>query len=857
MLERQPNRPRTSTLLGRLGSGVARRPKLVLVATLVVLVVSLLLASRLRLDTDLLSLVSGDDPAVREFLVTTERFGSLDRLLVVLHLPPGAAGAEREPYFELADRVAAGLETLDTVDRVDYKVPDLGHLTAQLMPYAALLVAPEDVDELAARLSPEGLAAAAATTRRRLTSPESLFARSRIQADPFDLLPLLAGRFEVSASSELVDPTSGYFVSPDGGLLLLDVRATGPAYDVPFARRLIAASEEVIAREEAAVRERLPEEEAARFAPRPALAGGYALAAADVERVQVDLARNTAFALIAVSVLFLVAFRRFVAFWLAIVPLAVGLALTMGMATLTIGRLSSLTSSITALLIGLGVDFTIVLLERYGEERRRGKTASEAAAVMLGSTGRGVVIGALTTAATFFAFLICDFKGLREQGLLTGGGILLCLAATFVLLPALLALVDREHHVVALRMRSFGSPWLVALSRRRPALVVGVWVAALAVCAAGLPLLRYEDDLKSLRSADHEVMRTQREITDAFGFSPNRMMMRLDGDDPAALLAATRELRREIQPLLADGTLVSVLSLADLVPPVDEQAAVLAALRAGAEDRFSAARVRADAAAALTAAGLAPGAFAGAVDGLAEALSPPGPIDLGVLTETDLGIYLDRLLAPAEDGWSMAIYLVPPPERFRSEPPEALAAIAARAGAPLVGLNTVSESLRRQTWRDLDVVAPVALIAVWLLLVLDFRNWRRGSLAFLPVVPGLLLMLGLAGWLGIALSLMNLFVIVLVFGIGVDYGVHMMHRYRESKAAGRDVERGLAETSKAVLLAALTTALGFGSLALSGFAGLRSVGWLSLIGALGSGLAALTLLPALLEWRRRGWRGET
>lgn len=838
---------RASTLLGRLGSGVAKRPRLVLMLTLLVLLVSVALASRLRLDTDLLSLVSGEDPAVAEFLTTTERFGSLDRLLIVLHLPADS-GAAREPYFELADRLAAGLEELDTVDRVDHKVPELGDLTRQLMPYAALLVAPEDVDALADRLSEQGLAGAAESTRRRLTSPESLFARSRIQSDPFDLLPLLAGRFEVSASSELVDPTSGYFISPDGALLLLDVRATGPAHDVPFARRLIAQTQELIDRELAAARERLPEDERAGFEPRPGLAGGYALAAADVERVQIDLARNTAFALIAVSVLFLLAFRRFVAFWLALVPLVVGLALTMGMAAVTIGRLSSLTSSITALLVGLGVDFTIVLLERYGEERRRGKSQSEASAVMLGSTGRGVVIGALTTAVTFFAFLICDFKGLREQGFLTGGGILLCLVATFVLLPALLALTDREEHVVALRMRSFGSQFLVALSRRRPGLVIGLWGLILAACALGLPFLRYEDNLKSLRSADHEVMRTQSEITEAFGFSPNRMMMRLDGDDPAELLADTRTVRREIQPLLDDGTLVSVLSLADLVPPQDEQREVLAALRAGAADRFSPERVAADGRAALAAAGLNPAAFESAIDGLAQALSPPGPIDLAVLTGTDLGVYLDRLLVPTEEGWSMAIYLVPPPDLYRSEAPPELIAISERTGAPLVGLNTVSESLRRQTWRDLDVVAPVALIAVWILLILDFRSWRLGSLAFLPVGPGLVLMLGLAGWLGIALSLMNLFVIVLVFGIGVDYGVHMMHRYREARAGGRDVERGLAETSKAVLLAALTTAFGFGSLALSGFAGLRSVGWLSVFGAIGSGFAALTLLPAILAW---------
>lgn len=849
-----PGGRRPAAWLARLGRGAAHRPWTVLALAALAVLAALAASTRLKVETDLLAVVSGEDPAIQAFLETTERFGSLDRLMVVLHLPTdgadGAPGAAREPYLELADRVAAGLAELPEVERVDYRVPELTALTRELMPYAVLLVPPQRLDDLERKLSPEGLAESAAATRHRLTSPEGTLYRGRLRADPFDLLPLLEDRFRPTASSELVDPASGYFISPDGRLLLLDVRATSPAHDVPFARRLVERTREVLEERVAAVRSELPEASRDAFSPRPALAGGYALAAADVDRVQTDLARNTAFALVAVGTLFLLAFRRLAAFWLALVPLAVGLVLTAGMAALTVGRLSSITSSVTALLVGLGVDFTIVLLERYGEERRRGRSRRVASAVMLGHTGRGVVIGALTTAATFFAFLVCDFRGLFELGWLTGGGILLCLASTLLLLPALLALADRDDHVVALRMRSFGSPWLVRLARRRPALTVALWAVALLGVGLGLRHLDFDDELQSLRSADHAVLSTQREVSDAFGLAPSRMILRLDAESPEELLAEAHRVRRELQPLLDDGTLMSVLSLADLVPPREEQRAVLERLRTAPGGTFDPERVAADARRALREAGLAPAAFEAAVTGLAGALHPPGPIDVAALEDTSLGVYLDSLLARSPGGWSTALYLVPPPDSWQSRPPPRVEALAAEEGRVLVGLNTVSEAMRRQTWRDLDWAAPIALLAVWMLLVLDFRNLGRGTLAFLPVVPGLVVMLGLAGWLGIPLSLMNLFVVVLVLGIGVDYGVHMVHRYREARITGEDMERGLGETSKAVLLASLTTALGFGSLALSGFAGLRSVGWLSVFGALGSGLAALTLLPALLAWRQ-------
>ena len=879
-----PKGPGRAAHFGRFGRAVARRPGLALALAGVLVAAAAVLGARVRLDPDLLAVVSKDDPAVRTFLETSELFGNLDRLLVVLHLPAAegggsgggsaAQGPGREPYLDLASRVAASLQDLPEVAEVEYRLSDLGKTSEELVPWAALLVAPRDIGRLAEKLSARGLAEATAVTRRRLRSPYALVSRERLKRDPFDLLPLVTGRFDLDElGGGRIDPESGFLLSPDGRILLLQVRATKPAHDVDFARRLVRAVRGVLEAQTAAVRSELAPELRDAFDPRPALAGGYALAAGDVRQVGLDLARNTIFALVAVGVLFLLAFGRPVAFVLAVVPLAAGLALTAGLAELTVGRVSSLTASVAALLVGLGVDFSIVLLERYGEERRRGHSPETAAGTMLGSTGRGVTVGALTTAATFFCFLIASFRGLFELGWLAGSGILLCLAATFVLLPALLAARDRRGgrgpRGAGLRMRSFGSPALVAWCRRHPPLTGLAWLAVLGVAALGLPRLSFAGDLGALRSADHAVIRTQREVAEAFGVSSRRMLLRVDGPDLETVLARARRLRERLQPLLDDGTLERVLSLPDLVPSRADQEEVLAALAAGRAGAFSPERVTRDARRALEGAGLAPAAFAGALSDLARALDPPGLIDFERLSQGPLGPWLGRFLArrgarrgaqggarqggQGAGGWSTALYVAAPPGRRASRPPplfDRIERIAASAGAIPVGLETLSEAMRRQAWRDLERIAPLALLAVWCLLVLDFGSLRLASLALVPVPPGLLILLGLAGALGFPLSLMNLFVVVLVLGIGVDYGVHMVHRQREAETNGTSaggLDAALGETSKAVLLAGLTTALGFGSLALSGFAGLRSVGWLSAFGALGCALAALTLVPALLR----------
>jgi len=99
--------------------------------------------------------------------------------------------------------------------------------------------------------------------------------------------------------------------------------------------------------------------------------------------------------------------------------------------------------------------------------------------------------------------------------------------------------------------------------------------------------------------------------------------------------------------------------------------------------------------------------------------------------------------------------------------------------------------------------------------------------------------------LGMDLNFMNLVVFTMVLGIGVDYGVHILHRGTERGAT--QLEAGLTQVGKGVVLAALTTVVGFGSLALSGYPGLRSMGAVALMGVGFCALIAMTLLPVALQ----------
>ena len=160
----------------------------------------------------------------------------------------------------------------------------------------------------------------------------------------------------------------------------------------------------------------------------------------------------------------------------ATICLLVGMAYTLGFATLAVGHLNVLTITFVPMLIGLAIDYGVHLITRYEEELRHGRTQEEALTKAMIFTGQGIFTGSLTTAGAFLAMSFTNFKGIEEMGIICGGGLLLCLIPMMTLLPVLLLrgrqnVIDHSHKEDETRAR-IENLWL-----QRPALVIGITVA--------------------------------------------------------------------------------------------------------------------------------------------------------------------------------------------------------------------------------------------------------------------------------------------------------------------------------------------------------------------------------------------
>jgi len=147
----------------------------------------------------------------------------------------------------------------------------------------------------------------------------------------------------------------------------------------------------------------------------------------------------------------------------------------------------------------------------------------------------------------------------------------------------------------------------------------------------------------------------------------------------------------------------------------------------------------------------------------------------------------------------------------------------------------------------------VGLLLVAILLYVDFRRLSLTFIAMLQLVMGVLFMLGGMRALGIQMNFINAFATTMILGVGVDYGIHMIHRLSRAATPG---DEGILETGKAVVMAALTNIAGFGTVAFSNYPGLKGVGLVCILGTIGCLFTSLTLLPALMTLTVRPAHGS-
>ncbi|MEE9390708.1 MAG: MMPL family transporter [Candidatus Aminicenantaceae bacterium] len=614
---------------------------------------------------------------------------------------------------------------------------------------------------------------------------------------------------------------------------------------------------------------------------------------------------TTLIALVAVFFLLVVSFRMLIAPVLALSNLIVGIVWAVGAAMLLVGSLNIMTYMMTVILVGLGIDFSIHMISGFTEGRSLGKPIDEAMEETFLKSGKGILTGGLTTSIAFLSLSISSSRGMKELGIVTGVGLIAILIATFIFLPSLLVLRERRFEKkrergklrkeFVLKDISFKSLGRVGklLSRRYIAtLIVSVLVTAFLVFSStrvsfdqnymnlepkGLPSITLQDTVldKFDLSMDYALILTQsvgesRAIAekakdlgivamaeDISVYFPSKeqqvqrtsFINEIRGAMHASPLSESfkaedfeiflKELHRlemnimEIQDMAylggqdrVDNKCVQIVG-----KPDDPESKNLIQEFIGMLEK--------DKERAMVGLEKYQEDFSPYFQKSVIKMSSVEPIHLEYLPQTILDRYTNKdrtqfliTIFPSGNIWQDAEFL----KRFVNN--------LERVSENVTGMPSVFRALIEIIGRDGRNAILLTLVVVFFVLWLDYRKPGHALMAMIPLTIGVFWMVGFMGLTGIKLTVMSVMGLPMIIGIGVDDGVHMVHRWR-IEGKGRIVQV-FASTGKAILLTSATTMLAFGSLVFSIWPGFASLGVAMFIGVGTCFLSTVIILSGII-----------
>jgi predicted RND superfamily exporter protein len=528
-----------------------------------------------------------------------------------------------------------------------------------------------------------------------------------------------------------------------------------------------------------------------------------------------------------VVLVLLVHLRRVRVLALLTINIVAATVIAFGIAAVTVGHLNAATAFLGAIIAGNGINYGILLVARFLEERRAADAITAMAAAISG-TLRPTLVASLGAAIAYGALAVTRFKGFGDFALIGGVGMLVCWVASFSLLPALILRFARSSQAKGSPL--FGGLVVRVFGFRRPA--VALALGGIIVLAAGAVTARYiaddpfEYDMAKLRSDAPDALELHRwmqRVNDTFGNGLAGMSgtSYIAVDDAADVPLVVAALHGKHDPMLGQ-----ISSILDLIPP--DQAAKLAVL-AKLRDQID------------EAGDSAPPDVAD--------LRPPD--DLRAFTPADLPAEV-RVKLTERDGRIGNLIAVKPSSTFDEWNGHDLIAFAnAVRNIELPGGKHITSSGPAVVFADIittirhdgpvvTLVAAAALVGMVLLVV--GRN-RRALAVLAGTASGSLVMVAICALADIKINFLDFVALPIALGLGIDYAINVADR-----ADRDDPLTALRSTGGTVLVCSLTTMIGYASLLVSSNLAIRGFGLASLIGEITCVVAALTIVPAIVRY---------
>lgn len=539
-------------------------------------------------------------------------------------------------------------------------------------------------------------------------------------------------------------------------------------------------------------------------------------------------------------VLFLFAcFRQARGIVLPFIMTVMAIIISMGLIPLFGWKLYTVTILLPVILLAVANDYGIHLVARYQEDNAPNTNLSSHELARRGVIGLGKPVFA--TAATTAVGMLCLMSHIiipaQQLGVLAAAGVLVALAGSLMFIPAVLAVLPRAKpvHTAETATDSSKVPLLERLLgyfgrtvARSPRTILVGFVFVAAVVGLGSLRLVVDTNPMSFYERSEPIWRSTHLLNEELGgWAGVSVIAEGDIKDPA-VLKEIDELEQHLQQHPLVGTTTSIAGVLrkmnlvmndndpayDRIPETREAVAQYFLLYSMSGDQS----------------------------------------DLEKLVDFDYK-HAQLMAKVTDSGTRAATDVLAYTREFIEQRPSSSLTIV--GGLLDVMADMVDHIVWGQVVSMLLAIVLVCVIVMWLL-----RSFVCGLMALFPVLVALAMLFGIMGLFGIELNLITALLSSIMIGVGIDYSIHFLWRYRQEREAGltaeRAVERTLITTGRGIVFNGLSVVIGFIVLVVSAFFPVRFFGVLVAISILASLAGALLLLPAIvLVFRPRYFEPKT
>jgi predicted RND superfamily exporter protein len=510
-----------------------------------------------------------------------------------------------------------------------------------------------------------------------------------------------------------------------------------------------------------------------------------------------------------ILILLFVSFRSISLPAFTLIPLIVGIIITAGIIQLTYGALNMAAAFFAVLLLGLGIDFGIHLLTRFTEEMNGENDVKAAFKKTSMNTGKAIVLGSVTTAVAFGALIFSKTGGMHQMGIVLAIGLIITMLSVLFLLPALVTLRLRRGKLKEKMQKKAKFNVLAKLGKVSKKYAAG-FVIILIIFGIFIAIeaqnLEINEDIHELQPKTVPSYKQLEKVKENFNYTEDYLLVIAYGYD---------DLVRSVEGFQAIPEIMEIESILNYLPQNQSEKLTLIAQAKQLHPEFV------------------------DIDWL----------NIESMTWRDLPLevqknWVGNIDEPGNERFLIRIkaYGNVWADDYRKEllndMEEVNPNISGRAVAFTVLIDVITDDV---IWVSLFAVIPIFVIVY---IGFRTRNPVYAILAMVPVLVGVGSILALSDYLSIDLNMISIMMIPLVIGIGIDDGIHILHRYKEEGKGS--LPKVVQNTGKAVLLTTATTCLAFSSFLVASHPGMRPMGGTPVLGLIMAFIAAIIFLPALI-----------